>query len=481
MSTGVHHVEERGVFQCCTKLENVRLPESLRKIGVNAFCGCMALMHMDIPAGVNEIASGAFRGCKSLQTLTLPEGMAELPNSIFMRCSSLKSIKLPSSLRKIGRSAFYECSSLTMINFAASQGKTEIGVLAFYNCSSLVAINFEALKGPVEIGHYAFKKCCSLTTLKLPPLLKTISKFTFTNCESLSKVELPSSLETIEYLAFQDCHPDLTIDLPETVTNIGFEALKGCRIRLPTSLSMLTNEGDTRFLLNDIQEVVMSSRVNLELLTSYICGLPASYYFDSLNEVRRYDDVVALIPDMPFLNPNLKFKILYGGNTCAVPAKIEEHVPESFFSLDISLAHLMSLRDIVPLHEKVHTIFKRKLVIFSEILQCSKVKVHETLLYRILPFLWGGKISEGVLKGVVAEIGRLLSEPKIVSTNKKVRELEDDNRRMKEDHKKMTEKIHNMEKEHVEEMNALKEEIKEIKALLASDSCGGKRKRGQKM
>ena len=136
----------------------------------------------------------------------------------------------------------------------------------------------------------------------------------------------------------------------------------------------------------------MSSRVNLSLLVDHINGLPNNHHH---------------------LHPNLKFKILSGGSTCEAPAKIIEHVPSSFFSLEMSTAHLKSLSGITPLREKVDLIFKRRLGIFADILQCSMVEVPESLLYHILPFLWGGDVSKGVLNDIVTYIGSLLSEPRI--------------------------------------------------------------------
>ena len=84
LSTGEHYEDggEIGVFECCTKLVTVRLPESLRKIGDYAFRYCEALVHVDIPSGVNEIGTSAF-SFSSLETVTIPEGVFDLTDSIF--------------------------------------------------------------------------------------------------------------------------------------------------------------------------------------------------------------------------------------------------------------------------------------------------------------------------------------------------------------------------------------------------------------
>ena len=123
-----------GVFEYCTKLETVSLPESLRKIGNQTFHYCKALVHVDIPSGVNKIGEGAFAH-SSLETVTIPEGVVDLPDGIFFQCESLKSAKLSSSLKTIGMSAFQYCSALMTIKPDALEGLTEIGEKAFHGCS----------------------------------------------------------------------------------------------------------------------------------------------------------------------------------------------------------------------------------------------------------------------------------------------------------------------------------------------------------
>ena len=75
------------------------------------------------------------------------------------------------------------------------------------------------------------------------------------------------------------------------------------------------------------------------------------------------------------------------------------------------------------MREKVHSDFKAKLGIFADILkkECAKVEVPEVILYTILPFLWGDKISEGVLNDVVTYVGSLLDSDLVAPTTKKAK------------------------------------------------------------
>ena len=118
-----------------------------------------------------------------------------------------------------------------------------------------------------------------------------------------------------------------------------------------------------------------------------------------------------------------------------------------------------------------------------------------SLLYHILPFLWGGDVSKGILKDVVTYVGSLLSEPKIVATNKEVRKLKADNERMKADNERMKADNERMKaemkrmkaemKRMKEDNEGVREELREIKALLGDGgderkaSLASKRKRGR--
>ena len=398
---------EIGVFQWCVELKSVQLPASLRRIGFNAFYGCEALTCIDIPSGVVEIGRWAFQWCESLQTVTIPEGVVDLPSQIFFECKSLKSVNLPSSLKTVGSHAFYKCSSLS-------------------------TINFDALEGVAEIGNHAFYHCFSLTTFKLPPLLKTINAHTFHKCKRLSEVQLPPSLEKIEQWAFDGCHRDLSIDLPATLTSVCNNALRGCRIHLPPSLSLLflANDGDgAKGLLRGVKEVVTSSRMNLELLVDHINSLPKWCRFRG--------ETVA------FLDPDLTIKILHGGSKKAAPTKIREHVPESVFCFEITAIHLVYVQkifgDFKAIRAKFESKFGAMLSAFADILsRFSNAELPDALLYDILPFLWGDKVSKLILKDAIAQVAELLKHkrsrrPQDKGAMKTVQELEEKMKKLKMD------------------------------------------------
>lgn len=58
-------------FERAHALVDIRLPESLTKIGRRAFCGCAKLKAITIPSQVNRIGREAFAGCQELLSLTV--------------------------------------------------------------------------------------------------------------------------------------------------------------------------------------------------------------------------------------------------------------------------------------------------------------------------------------------------------------------------------------------------------------------------
>ena len=303
-----------GVFEGCENVDTVKLPKSLRKIGYHAFYRCKMLAHVDIPSGVTEFGVGAFDG-SSLMTVTIPEGVINLPDRIFNNCKYLKSVKLPSSLKTIGYNAFEACYSLKTINLVD-------------------------LKGVSKIESHTFSQCHSLCVVELPCSLKAIGGWAFSECITLRKVVLPPSLETIGEQAFAHCHPEvpfvdkkhrLFMEIPDAVNHIGAEALSDCIISLPTSLSMLAHGRDVIGLLHQVKKVEISSRVNLGLLVRYLASLPKMFFEDM---GAYFDDEIPENADKqwvrPFLDPEFKFLVGFGGSQSVQPPKISEHAPVQF-------------------------------------------------------------------------------------------------------------------------------------------------------
>ena len=84
------------------------MPNSIVRIGCNAFNYCESLKQIVIPNSVEVIEDGAFANCYSLESVRLPKSIKQLGDSLFNECDELKHIIIPIGTKDIFvKGAFY--------------------------------------------------------------------------------------------------------------------------------------------------------------------------------------------------------------------------------------------------------------------------------------------------------------------------------------------------------------------------------------
>ena len=192
-----------GIFQLCSALESVTLPEGITKIPQSTFQFCSALKTVELPANLTAIHNNAFASCESLSTIVLPDSLTTLGQYAFAMCEALQEITLSTGLKKIDTSTFYMCKALKTITIPDSI--TSIGSEAF-RCTGLT--NVVIPDSVTEILDLAFHDCPSLTAVRLPASLTTIHYGLFMG-SGLASIEIPASVTQVDDYAFAYC-PDLT-------------------------------------------------------------------------------------------------------------------------------------------------------------------------------------------------------------------------------------------------------------------------------
>ena len=132
----VTNIEEYA-FYGCSSLTHVDIPDSVESVADGAFCGCDGIADSDgfiiisnvlhgysgydsevhIPESVTRIGVDAFAKCASLTNVTIPDSVTRIEEGVFCGCSGLTSITIPSSVTSIGDWAFEDCSGLTNVIF----------------------------------------------------------------------------------------------------------------------------------------------------------------------------------------------------------------------------------------------------------------------------------------------------------------------------------------------------------------------------
>ena len=98
---GVTSIGNAAFISYDHQLQNVTIPDSVTRIGANAFAGCDKLTAIDIPNSVTCIDTGAFEGCGGLTEVTIPDSVTEISSGAFDDCKNLETIIIPESVTKM--------------------------------------------------------------------------------------------------------------------------------------------------------------------------------------------------------------------------------------------------------------------------------------------------------------------------------------------------------------------------------------------
>ena len=240
-----YHIYES--FSGMKYLNEVTFPESLKKIGNNAFSECPALKSITMPDGVEEIEYGAFQGSgiteanipKSLTNncgrcfigtpfedilaekaagdliifndtvvykyvgdggkVVIPDGIETISDRAFWTGAKISTVEIPKSVKNIGRAfEFSQVESLVIPDTVDTEGD-----ISFYGCSELKEIVLP--DSMTKIPRSCFENCISLKNVNIPNNTRVIEEFAFENCQSLIKLNIPAGVDEIEYCAFNEC------------------------------------------------------------------------------------------------------------------------------------------------------------------------------------------------------------------------------------------------------------------------------------
>ena len=227
-------------FFNCHYLTSISIPESVTSIGKTAFNFCNRLLNVTIPKNVTSIGEGAFAGCQNMTEIKVSEDnkyftsengiLYDKKKKVLIQCPEAKSgeIKIPKSVTDIGGLAFYYCQNLTSI--IIPENVTNIGRLAFLSCEGLTSVTIP--KGVASIGEDIFEGCTGLTEIKVSEnnryftsengVLYDKKKKMLIQCPGAKEGEfiIPESVTDIESRAFESCEKLISVTIPKGVTQI---------------------------------------------------------------------------------------------------------------------------------------------------------------------------------------------------------------------------------------------------------------------
>lgn len=273
-----------------TTITRIALPNSVERIGGNAFAYCEALTEVRLPEGIKEIGNW-FTGCKSITQFTVPDGVEKIGSFFFNRCENLTMITLPESITEIDEFNFLDESDKASVTYKGKtytsadfetlfedvernalsnrpeweyreQNDGSVCISAYNGTSENVKIPAEIDGKPVKVlSLHDISPSLGVKTVEIPASVEliwsrsfgeTITELTVAegNPYYYSKdgmifskkdnaltavpqgrsgaVNVPEGTKGITASAFSDCVKVTSVSLPEGVTFIGERAFCGC-------------------------------------------------------------------------------------------------------------------------------------------------------------------------------------------------------------------------------------------------------------
>lgn len=300
---------EGGIANGQSTLTNIKIPNTVHKIGDFAFAGCdntdlkiiygnayypvQHSAYLDDYSGYIEIGIGVFADCSSLKTMVMPlleqtfdlDTGIKVPDVMFLNCYALDQLKfdydrrisndglsLPggytqTNIYSVGKAAFAGCVYLAAP--CIYSGLTSLGEYAFYACDRVRDFWF-ILNGPLETipkgcfedsGIYYFH---ALANYSEEQNVRDNTHFTLS--EDAKKMYIPNQLQSLGEAAFKNCKRlyslyaslvnekgtfyQITIPMYYTlygVTSIGKECFKNCGAFSQIALPNATKVGYAAF------------------------------------------------------------------------------------------------------------------------------------------------------------------------------------------------------------------------------------------
>lgn len=212
-----------SAFSGCLNAASLTLPAKLETIGSSAFASLELVTEISIPATVVSIGSGAFSGCASVKALVLPDKLTVIEDSAFQGMAKLETLTIPEGITSIGKSAFSGCYIIQKVEIPASV--EAIGNSAFEDCYVLSQVKLN--EGLKSIGDKAFAKT-KISSIIIPSTIETAGAGIFEECEGLTSAEVSKGMVILPDNMFRNCAYLETVKLPDSVTTLGDYAFAGC-------------------------------------------------------------------------------------------------------------------------------------------------------------------------------------------------------------------------------------------------------------
>ncbi len=188
-----------------SSLTDITIPSDIANIGIDTFVSCEKLTNITLPNSIKSIGDWAFAACSALESISIPNGVTSIGGDAFSYCTMLTNITIPNSVTKIGSNTFQACSNLLKVNYLGTIG-------------DWCKIDFEnRVANPLICAKNLYLNDNLVTELVIPDTVTEIKDYAFYNCKSITSVTIPNSVTSIGQNAFYECNNLLKVNYSGTI------------------------------------------------------------------------------------------------------------------------------------------------------------------------------------------------------------------------------------------------------------------------
>lgn len=238
------------VFKGFSKLETIKLPTTLKKIGKGAFQNCIKLTSVSGLENIESIGEFVFAGCKNLPSIYAPKCLS-VGKQTFYNCVKLAKVNMV-NLEKADEKAFQNCKNLQVLNVPVlydvkentfDMGTTGSGTIGNYTYEILDVFAGDCVMQGAKITSYLgeegqyiyFPNTVTYDGTEYPVL--AIGERLFED-KKVNGVKFPEGLISIEGAAFHNTQGFGVINLPASLVFIRgdevFEGTEFSKLNLPS-------------------------------------------------------------------------------------------------------------------------------------------------------------------------------------------------------------------------------------------------------